>query len=133
MENSRIEWFLPSLKDAAPEVRAAGALAVAAHPDPTAIDPLVRLLRDEDNLAAVLAVNALIKIGSAAVPNLLEAFDDSPRRGQIQILRALAELRDPRAIQLMLTAQGQDSAAMQYWAQEGLERLGLNMVYLKPE
>jgi HEAT repeat protein len=133
LENPRIEWFRPSLEDPAPEVRAAAALAVAAHPDPGAIEPLVRLLSDEDNLAAVMAVNALIKMGSAAVPELLDAFDDSPRRGQIQILRALAELRDPRAIQLLLDAQGQDSAVMQYWAQEGLERLGLSMVYLKPE
>ena len=37
------------------------------------------------------------------------------------------------AIRLMLDAQGQDSAALQYWAQEGLERLGLNMVYLRPD
>jgi HEAT repeat protein len=133
LPGARIEWFLPSLSDSAPEVRAAAALAAAAHPDSGAIAPLVRVLSDEDNLAAVMAVNAIIKIGSDAVPHLLDAFEGAPRRGQIQILRALAELHDPRSIRLMLDAQGRDSAAMQYWAQEGLERLGLNMVYLRPE
>jgi len=26
----------------------------------------------------------------------------------------------------------EESALLQYWASEGLERLGLNMVYIKP-
>ena len=100
---------------------------------PAAAASLIRLLSDEDNVAAVMAVNALVKLGGEAVPQLLDEFEHAPRRGQIQILRTLSELRDPRAIRLMLSAQGQDSAAMQYWAQEGLERLGLNMVYLRPD
>jgi len=27
---------------------------------------------------------------------------------------------------------GEDSALLQHWAKEGLERLGLNMIYIKP-
>jgi HEAT repeat protein len=133
MEHTQTEWFVPALADPAPDVRGAAALALAAHPDGAAIAPLVSLLSDEDNVAAVMAVHALAKIGSEAVPQLVEAFEGAPRRGQIQIVRALAELRDARAIRLMLNAQAQDSAALQYWAQQGLERLGLNMVYLKPD
>jgi hypothetical protein len=45
----------------------------------------------------------------------------------------LADLGDHRSIPLLLSAQGGDSAVMQYWAQVGLERLGLNMVYLSPD
>ena len=33
----------------------------------------------------------------------------------------------------MLKATEEDSAMVNYWAKEGLERLGLNMVYIKPE
>jgi len=94
---------------------------------------LVRTLSDEDNLVAVLAVNALVKIGDVATPLLIEAFDGATRRGCIQIMRALAELRDSRGIKLMMTAMDEDSAALQYWAQQGLEPLGLNMVYMKPD
>jgi len=127
------DWFVRALGDAEAEVRAAAALALAAHPDEAAAASLVPALCDEDSLVAVLAVNALVKIGGAAVPMLLESFVEAPRRGQIQIMRALAELRDPRAIKLMLASLERDSAALQYWAQEGLERQGLNMVYLKPD
>ncbi len=54
-------------------------------------------------------------------------------QARIQIMRSLAEIRDHRAIPLMLKATEEDSAMLNYWAKEGLERLGLNMVYIKPE
>ena len=132
-EDAKTEWFLPALADPVAAVRAAGCLALASHPDAAAIPGLVSALKDEDSLAAVMAVHALIKIGRECVPALLNAFEGAPPRGQIQILRVLADLRDQRSIPLMLSAQGGDSAAQQYWAQEGLERLGLNMVYLSPD
>jgi hypothetical protein len=33
----------------------------------------------------------------------------------------------------MMKVMEEESSLLQYWAQEGLERLGLNMIYLKPE
>jgi hypothetical protein len=47
-------------------------------------------------------------------------------------LRALAGIRDHRAIQVMMEVMSEDSVLLQHWAQEGLERLGLDMVYIKP-
>jgi len=114
-------------------VRAAAALALAAHPSAAAAGPLARALSDADNLVAVLAVNALVKIGEACVPLLIEAYEQAPARGRIQIMRALAELRDHRGIKLMMGAMSEESAALHYWAREGLEKLGLNMVYLRPD
>jgi hypothetical protein len=32
-----------------------------------------------------------------------------------------------------MNAIEEESAMLRYWAEEGLERLGLNMVYIKPE
>jgi len=32
-----------------------------------------------------------------------------------------------------MAALEEDSISMQFWAEEGLERLGLGMVYLKPD
>lgn len=133
MRDPRKDWLLRALGDSDAEVRAAAVLALAAHPDEAGMASLVRTLSDEDNLVAVLAVNALVKIGDVATPLLIEAFDGATRRGCIQIMRALAELRDSRGIKLMMTAMDEDSAALQYWAQQGLERLGLNMVYMKPD
>jgi hypothetical protein len=48
-------------------------------------------------------------------------------------MRSLAAIKDHRAISLMLKASEDDSAVLNHWAQEGLEALGLNMVYIKLE
>jgi len=80
-----------------------------------------------------LAMNALIKIGKESVPTLIECVKNkSPQSARIQALRALAELRDHRAIPTMMQVMEEDSVLLQHWAKEGLERLGLDMVYIKP-
>jgi HEAT repeat protein len=130
---SQIEWLVPFLDDPAPEVRQCAALGLAAKPDETATQPLIRALSDDDGMVGSLAVNALVKIGGAAVPSLIEVVSSSKQSARIHALRALAEIGDHRAIPVMMKVMQEDSALLQYWAQEGLERLGLNMVYLKPE
>ncbi|HJS20130.1 MAG TPA: HEAT repeat domain-containing protein [Anaerolineales bacterium] len=138
--HSRTEWLIPFLNDPAPEVRQCSALGLAGQPDESAVQPLVHALNDEDSMVASLAANALVKIGGAAVPSLVDAvkrppepFEGSGSQSQrIHALRALAEIRDPRAIPVMMQVMQEDSALLQHWAQEGLERLGLDMVYIKP-
>jgi len=83
-------------------------------------------------MVGTLAANALARIGGAAVPSLIEVVKSSPQTARIQALRALAEIRDHRAIPVMMQVMGEESALLQHWAKEGLERLGLNMVYIKP-
>jgi HEAT repeat protein len=135
---ARTEWLIPFLNDPAPEVRQCAALGLAAKPDEGAIQPLVRALSDEDSMVGGLAVNALIKVGKAAVPTLIEAVKrrpdegNAPQSARIHALRALAEIRDHRAIPVMMQVMGEDSALLQHWAKEGLDRLGLDMVYIKP-
>jgi HEAT repeat protein len=97
-------------------------------------------LRDEDSMVSSLAVNALVKIGKDAVPALIEVVKQSPEHAEgnapqsarIHALRALAEIRDHRAIAVMMKVMEEDSALLQHWAKEGLDRLGLDMVYIKP-
>jgi len=124
--------LLPLLNDSAPEVRAATALALCNHPHEDAIEALIRTLADEDTLTAGLAGNALVKIGSPSVPSLLDGMKDAPIGIRILTLRILSEIRDHRAIPVMMKCLGEESAVLQYWAQVGLERLGLDMVYIKP-
>lgn len=136
--HSRTEWLIPFLNDPAPEVRQCAALGLAAKPDEGAIQPLVKALSDEDSMVGGLAVNALVKVGNAAVPALIEAVKHrpdeatAPQSARIHALRALAEIRDHRAIPVMMQVMGEDSALLQHWAKEGLDRLGLDMVYIKP-
>lgn len=127
------EWLIPFLSnDPTPEVRQCAALGLAGRPDESATQPLVRALSDEDGMVNSLAVNALVKIGSAAVPSLIEVVEKGKQSARIHALRALAEIKDHRAIPIMMKVMGEDSALLQHWAQEGLERLGLDMVYIKP-
>ena len=130
---AQTEWLLPFLNDSAAEVRQAAALGLCSHPDETAISPLVQALSDADSMVSELARNALVMIGKPAVPPLLEALKDAPQRARINVLRALAEIGDHSDIPAIMAALENDSVMMQHWAEEGLERLGLNMVYLKPE
>ena len=133
MREPRPEWLIRALNDPSAEVREAAALALRAHPVEEAAPALVQALNDEDAMVGTLAANALIAIGRPIVPLLLDSFVDAPQRARIHILHALAEIGDHRAIPLMMKAMGEDSAVLHYWANEGLERLGLNMVYIKPD
>ena len=130
---AQAEWLLPLLNDSAPEVRQAAALGLCNHPDETAIASLIRALSDEDTMVSTLAGNALVVIGKAAIPALLAIPKDAAQRARINALRAVAEIGDYSAIPVLMAALDEDSVMLQHWAEEGLERLGLNMVYLKPE
>ncbi len=120
------------LSDPQPEIRQAAALGLILHADEGILIDLVRALHDPDPMTAELAGTALGKVGPAAVPLLLEVLKGDRQEARIRALRALVELKDPRSIPAMMNILQEDSAVLGHWAQEGLERLGMNMVYIKP-
>ncbi|NJN80255.1 MAG: HEAT repeat domain-containing protein [Anaerolineales bacterium] len=126
--------LIPLLNDSAPEVRAATALAILNHPHEDAIDALIQTLYDEDSLTANIAGNALAKIGNPTTPSLLKVMEEAETNVRILAIRALAEIKDHRAIPMMMKSLNNEneSAVIQYWAQQALEKLGLDMVYIKP-
>lgn len=132
MPSARTEMLIPFLSDPAPEIRQCAALGLAIKTDESAVESLVQALQDADSMVSSLAGNALVKIGSAAVPSLIEAVKSGVQSQRIHALRALAEIKDHRAIPVMMQVMQEDSALLQHWAQEGLERLGLDMIYMKP-
>jgi len=129
----RTEWLIPFLlNDSAPEVRQCAALGLGAQADETAIQPLVKALSDADAMVGNLAMNALVKIGKASVPALIEGVIGKRQSARILALRALAEIKDHRAIPIMMQVLEENSVLLSHWAKVGLERLGLDMVYIKP-
>ena len=124
--------LLPSLADAAPEVRQCAALGLCAHPSEAAIPRLIRALSDADGLTAELSARALAAVGEPAVESLLEVLNGAAQSARIHAMHALSEIADPRAIRPMIEAMSEESAMLHYWAEAGLERMGVNMVYLKP-
>ena len=130
-----VNWF-EHLKDPAPEVRAAIALALCSHPTEKAVPYLIEVLDDTDDLTAGLASKGLTSIGSGSVPALIARLENDAggsRNGFVHALRALAEIGDHRAIPLLLKISDTGSAVDQFWAKAGLDRLGLNMIYVKPD
>jgi HEAT repeat protein len=133
MREPPLNWLIIALDDPSCEVREAAALAISAHPSENAVPGLIRALSDTEGMLGTLAMNALTEIGKPAIPALLEAYQSAQPKARIQIMRTMAEIQDQRAISLILKATDEDSAMLNYWAVEGIERLGLNMVYIKPE
>ena len=126
--HSQSEWLIPFLNDSETDVRQCAALGLSLKPDERATESLIRALSDEDTLVSNLAVKALARIGKAAVPALIENVKSGLQSSRILGLRALVEIRDHRAIPVMMQVINEDSALLQHWAKEGLDRLGLDMV-----
>ena len=53
---------------------------------------------------------------------------------RVEAIKALAEIKDPRCIEaFFLAIQNGDSPLVEYWADQGLERLGVGMSFFKPD
>ena len=124
--------LIPLLADASPEVRQCAALGLCNHPGEAATRPLVQALSDADSLTADLAAKALTAIGSPAVESLLDVLHNGQQSARIHAMHALAEIADVRAVRPMIEAMSEESVMLHYWAERGLEKLGVNMVYMKP-
>jgi HEAT repeat protein len=133
MDSPPMELLLNALEDPAQEVRQCASLAICHNPDSRAIKPLLCLLKEQDSVSSNLAATALISIGKESIPRLMEFYQELSGVSRIEAARAIACIEDQRAIKLLMSALDEDSLAINYWAEEGLNRLGLGMVYLKPE
>jgi HEAT repeat protein len=138
--------LVPALQDPDPSVRQCAALGLRLqikrtpgwNPTPetftTLLPVLLEGLKDQDPLAARLAADVLAAVGEPVVPQLLEllASDGSNHAARMLVVRCLAEIGDQRAIPALLAALDEDSLLMEYWANEGLEKMGLGMAYFFP-
>lgn len=120
------------LQDESPGVRQCAALGLRIQPDDRSVPALIAALEDQDLLTASLASDALGTIGEAAVQPLLEFLERGSPAARIEAVRALASIADKRAIPALVKALDEDSAIIEYWATEGLERMGVGMVFFKP-
>lgn len=120
------------LKDPDISVRQCATLALRGQPDPQAVPDLIELLMEDDSVLVRLAGAALTAVGKEAVPALLELFQTGPQKARLEAVRILAAIRDERAIGTLFEAFQGDSAMMEYWANEGLDRLGIGMVFFNP-
>jgi HEAT repeat protein len=125
--------LINGLEDADPTIRQCAALGLRVRPDPKALPALIALLEGDETLSAQLAADALVAIGTPAIPALIEVLGQSSRSARIEAARALALIGDPNAIPALFAVLDEDSALLQYWAEEGLDRMGVGMVFFNPE
>jgi HEAT repeat protein len=113
-------------------VRWCAALAFRNHPDPNVVPDLVAMLAEGHPVSARLAGDALVEVGKPAVPALLEALVGAPPSVRIEVVRALALIEDESVIPALFAALDDESAVVEYWADEGLQRQGVGMTFFKP-
>ncbi len=121
-----------ALQDPEAAVRQCALLGLRQQPDALAIPALIAMLDLPDGLTADLAADALVAVGEAAVAPLLDVLADGPQQARLRAAKALALIGDPRAIPALFHALDEDSALLEYWANEGLDRMGVGMAFFKP-
>jgi HEAT repeat protein len=121
-----------ALHDPDSAVRYCAALAARRQPATALIPDLIAMLGEEDRMLARLAADALITAGKPAVPPLLDLMRNGSQAARLEAVRALAGIGDTRAIPALFEALGEESALMEYWAGEGLERMGVGTSYFIP-
>jgi HEAT repeat protein len=134
IQDERVPALLTgALSDSEKSVRWCAGLALRSHPSAQSIPSLLPLLSDADALTRRLAGDALIAIGHAAVPQLLDAMQKAVRVARLEAVRALAKIGDQRSIPALFEALDDGSALVEYWATEGLDKMGVGMVFYRPE
>lgn len=133
IEGVDVDWLIAALDDESVEVQQAAALGLTGHPCPKAVPALINSLCAPNAMLVTLAANALISAGADAVSALLEFLSTPQARDAARVgaIRALAEIADSRAIPTLMAALEEDSALISHWAESGLQKLGLDMVYMK--
>lgn len=132
-EPQAVSLMVGMLEDEQPSVRQCAALGIGLRPVESAVPALIPLLSDPDRLCADLAADALAAIGAPAVEMLLEVLQEGSHSARLLAARALAQIGDQRAIPAFFSLLDQDSALLEYWATEGLERMGVGMLFFDPQ
>jgi HEAT repeat protein len=124
--------LVAALEDPDRSVRQCAALGLRLKPDPGGIEGLIESMQGQDPLLSSLAADALVAIGEPAVPALLDALSGGSPSARLQAVRALALIGDRRAIPALFAALEDQSSLVQYWAENGLEKMGVGMTFFKP-
>jgi HEAT repeat protein len=124
--------LIKSLGDPDLSVRQCAALGLRAHPSEEAISCLEVALLSPDPMLSRLAADALSAIGEPAALILIEAMRSSQGRARIEAARALADMRLPSTIPNLFEALDDPSFLVAYWAEEGLRRMNVGMLFFSP-
>lgn len=121
----------PMLRDPEMSVRECAALALRENACEKALPELVDAIKSPDTSLSHIAAIALAALGERATPALIKIIEEGPQHAQLNALRALATIGDPQSIPALMAVLDKDSALMEYWANEGLDNIGVGMQFFQ--
>ncbi len=121
------------LQDQDIAVQQCALLGLREHPDPNAVRDLTSLLTHPDWMIKRLAADALIATGKEATQELIAVIENGEQAARLEAVRALATIEDQTAIPILFKVLEEGSTLIRYWAEEGLQKMGVGMVFLKPD
>jgi HEAT repeat protein len=124
--------LIQSLEDPDLAVRQCAALGLRMQPTEKAIPALLRAMHAADSMLSRLAADALEAIGEAAAPALIQSLQSENVGVRVQAARALAASKLPDAIPALFEALNDPSYLVAYWAEEGLRRMNVGMLFFDP-
>lgn len=106
LEEPAVEPLILSLDSRDPEVRENAAITLGKIKDERAVQPLIKLLTDQEWEVESAATNALVEIGEPAVEPLIKILQDENENVflQMKVTAVLAGIKDERAVQPMIKA-----------------------------
>jgi HEAT repeat protein len=122
-----------ALQDENLGVQQCAALAIRENPDPEAIPYLTSLLGHKNKLLSRLSGDALIKIGKESTQTIIDVVEHGSQAARIEAVRVLAGIEDPESISSLFKLLDEESTFLRYWAEEGLHKMGVGMMFFKPE
>ncbi len=125
------EALRESLEDPDPDVRQCATLALRHVPSAAAIPALLQAMASEDALLSRLASDALSAVGPPAFGPLERAAGSLHPATRLGAIRALGRMAIPDAVPILFAALDDPSPMVQFWAEDGLERLGAGMIFFQ--
>ncbi len=124
--------LIAALDDPDGNVRACAAQGLGELGAGEAVASLVRCLADPSPFVARVAADGLARIGAPAVPALIAALQEGDVRTRAGAAHALSIIRPQEAVPALCAALDDASAAVAYYAEEALEKMGVGLVLFRP-
>lgn len=126
------ELLSEALGDPDSSVRQCAALSLSKRPELKAMPGLVQMLQADETLEARLAGDALVALGAVAVEPLIAVLEAEALNAKVEAARALALIGDPRAVPALFKLLDSNSAVLEHWISEGLDKMGVGMSFFQP-
>jgi len=120
--------LLEALRDSVPAVRLQAAKALGRVGNPSAVPALLSTLQGADEEMSSQIFSSLVRLGQAAVPALIEGSTSGSAWMRWHCIRALADIRDRRALPILVRALSDSDHSIAWMGAKGLVQFGIQGV-----